>query len=72
MNDHLKLRTAVRDFPMPLIPFSTAVIPACDFSTEKPDPSCHRLTLTNARTGRLEIKKRRYDDLHVLVATAVQ
>jgi hypothetical protein len=30
------------------------------------------LTLANAQAGRLEVKKRRYDALHDLVATYVQ
>jgi hypothetical protein len=36
------------------------------------DLACHRLTLANAQAGHLEVKKRRYDALHVLVATSVK
>jgi hypothetical protein len=36
------------------------------------DLACHRLTLANAQAGRLEVKKRRDDALHDLVATSVK
>jgi hypothetical protein len=35
------------------------------------DLACHRLTLANAQADRLEVKKRRYNALHDLVATSV-
>ncbi|GLV31394.1 hypothetical protein CBL_10773 [Carabus blaptoides fortunei] len=36
------------------------------------DLACHRLTLSNAQAGHVEVKKRKYVRLHNLVATAVQ
>ena len=36
------------------------------------DLACHKLTLVNAQLGRPEVKKRKYDRLHQLVASAVQ
>ena len=35
------------------------------------DAPCHRLTVANVDAGRREIKKRRYEELHSVVASSV-
>ena len=35
------------------------------------DAACHRLTVANVNAGRREIKKRRYEELHSVVASSV-